>query len=177
MSLSSRNPVGGRGSGRVAERAAAVVTVSDSVSAGVAEDASGPVVAMLLEELGFTVTETVVVPDGIEPVGMEIERLAETVSLVVTTGGTGLAPRDVTPEATMSRLDREVPGISEAMRSATFGVIPHGMLSRGVSGLRGTCLIVNLPGSPKAVREGLEVVGPALAHAVEVASGNHGRHE
>ena len=160
----------------MADRTAAVVTVSDSVSAGAADDASGPVVAAVLADIGFVVAESIMVPDGIEPVRQALVRLAESNSLIVTTGGTGLAPRDVTPEATLQVIDREVPGISEAMRSATFGVIPHGMLSRGVAGLRGVCLIVNLPGSPKAVREGLEVVGPALVHAVDVASGNYGRH-
>lgn len=161
----------------MAEPTAAVVTVSDSVAAGTAEDRSGPVAAQALEALGFDVIGITIVPDGVDSVAGALRSLAETVDLVVTTGGTGLAARDLTPEATRAVIDREVPGLSEAMRSATFGVVPHGMLSRGVSGLVGTCLVVNLPGSVRAVTEGLEVIGPALPHAVAVASGIIGRHE
>ena len=159
------------------ERLAAVVTVSDSVAAGTNDDASGPVVAAALRELGFTVSETAVVPDGVDSVANVLTRLADVVSLIVTTGGTGLSPRDLTPEGTRLVIDREVQGISEAMRASTFGKIPFGMLSRGVSGLRGRCLIINMPGSPKAVLEGLDVVGPVLIHAVDLANGNFGRHE
>lgn len=161
----------------MAEPTAAVVTVSDSVAAGTAEDRSGPVAAQALEALGFDVIGITIVPDGVDSVAGALRNLAETVDLVVTTGGTGLSARDLTPEATRAVIDREVPGLSEAMRSATFGVVPHGMLSRGVSGLVGTCLVVNLPGSVRAVTEGLEVIGPALPHAVAVASGIIGRHE
>ena len=159
------------------ERLAAVVTVSDSVAAGTNDDASGPVVAAALRDLGFTVSETAVVPDGVDSVANVLTRLADVVSLIVTTGGTGLSPRDLTPEGTRLVIDREVQGISEAMRASTFGKIPFGMLSRGVSGLRGRCLIINMPGSPKAVLEGLDVVGPVLIHAVDLANGNFGRHE
>ncbi len=159
------------------ERLAAVVTVSDSVAAGTNDDASGPVIAAALRELGFTVSETAVVPDGVDSVANVLTRLADVVSLIVTTGGTGLSPRDLTPEGTRLVIDREVQGISEAMRASTFGKIPFGMLSRGVSGLRGRCLIINMPGSPKAVSEGLDVVGPVLIHAVDLANGNFGRHE
>jgi molybdenum cofactor synthesis domain-containing protein len=161
----------------VVERLAAVVTVSDSVAAGTNDDASGPVIAAALRELGFTVSETAVVPDGVDSVANVLTRLADIVSLIVTTGGTGLSPRDLTPEGTRLVIDREVQGISEAMRASTFGKIPFGMLSRGVSGLRGRCLIINMPGSPKAVSEGLDVVGPVLIHAVDLANGNFGRHE
>jgi molybdenum cofactor synthesis domain-containing protein len=163
-------------SGVVAEHPAAVVTVSDSASAGDSEDVSGGVAVDALESLGFTVASVSVIADGVESVSAEIVRLAETVSLIVTTGGTGLSPRDLTPEGTRAVLDREIPGMSEAMRADTFGNVPFGMLSRGVSGLRGTCVIVNLPGSPKAVTEGLSVIGPVLVHAVETASGDYGRH-
>jgi molybdopterin adenylyltransferase len=160
----------------VSERLAAVVTVSDSVATGTAEDVSGTVAAAALEELGFTVAESVVVADGIDSVANALKRLSDAVSLIVTTGGTGLSPRDLTPEGTRLVIDREVQGISEAMRADTFGKVPFGMLSRGVSGLRGGCLIVNMPGSPKAVAEGFAVVGPVLAHAVDIANGSFGRH-
>ena len=161
----------------MADPTAAVLTVSDSVAAGSADDRSGPVAAETLGALGFEVVGITVVADGIESVGGALRELARAVDLVVTTGGTGLAERDLTPEATRAVIDREVPGLSEAMRSATFGVVPHGMLSRGIAGLVGTCLVINLPGSVKAVTEGLEVIGPALPHAVAVATGFHGRHD
>lgn len=163
-------------SGIVADPTAAVVTVSDSTAAGDSEDVSGPVAVGALESLGFNVESASVIPDGVDSVSTELTRLAESVSLIVTTGGTGLSPRDLTPEGTREVLDREIPGLSEAMRADTFGKVPFGMLSRGVSGVRGRCVIVNLPGSPKAVAEGLSVIGPVLTHAVEVASGEFGRH-
>jgi molybdenum cofactor synthesis domain-containing protein len=161
----------------VADRTAAVVTVSDSVSAGTVTDTSGAVAAAALEELGFALAESVVVADGVESVAGVLTRLADHVSLIVTTGGTGTGPRDLTPEGTRSVIDREIPGIAEAMRAATFGKIPFGMLSRGVAGLKGRCLIVNMPGSPKAVAEGFDVIGPVLSHAVDVASGDFRRHD
>jgi molybdenum cofactor synthesis domain-containing protein len=130
-----------------------------------------------LEDLGFTIAESVVVADGVDSVADVLERLADLVSLVVTTGGTGLGPRDLTPEGTRSVIDRQVQGLSEAMRADTFGKVPFGMLSRGVSGVRGECLIVNMPGSPKAVAEGFDVIGPVLTHAVDLATGNFGRHD
>lgn len=161
----------------MADRTAAVVTVSDSVNAGTAIDTSGALAAAALEDLGFTVSESVVVADGVESVASALTRLADQVSLIVTTGGTGPSPRDLTPEGTRSVIDREIPGISEAMRAATFGKVPFGMLSRGVAGLRGGCLIVNMPGSPKAVAEGFDVIGSVLIHAVDIASGDFGRHD
>ena len=155
---------------------AAVVTVSDGVNAGVREDTSGAVAVEALTKLGFLVGEPIVIPDGEESVASTLSGLAGTVDLIITSGGTGLSPRDLTPEGTRSVIDREVPGLSEAMRADTFGKIPFGMLSRGVSGLIGKTLVVNLPGSPKAVAEGLEVVGPVLEHAIGIASGSHGDH-
>ena len=152
----------------MSELVAAVLTVSDRVSRGKAEDRSGPRAASVLAELGFEVQEQMVVPDGIEPVREALVTLAESVSLIVTTGGTGLAPRDLTPEATLSVIDREAPGIAEAMRAVTYGVNPHGMLSRGVAGSVGSTLIVNLPGSVKGVEESLDAVGTALRHGVEL---------
>lgn len=160
----------------MADITAAVVTVSDSTAAGANDDVSGPVARDVLEGFGFDVDVMSVIPDGMESVSQELIRLAGDVSLIVTTGGTGLSPRDLTPEGTRAVLDREIPGISEAMRSDTFGKVPFGMLSRGIAGLRGTCVIVNLPGSPKAVREGLAVIGPVLVHAVEIALGDFGDH-
>ncbi len=145
---------------------AAIITVSDRVSRGEADDRSGPVAARLVESYGFEVVATAVVPDGVDSVADALLAHAGRADLVLTTGGTGFAPRDLTPEATRSVIDRPAPGLAEAMRAATFGVNPHGMLSRGVAGIRGTTLIVNLPGSVKGVEESLGVIGPALAHGV-----------
>ena len=150
------------------ELTAAVLTVSDRVSRGEAEDRSGPLAAEMLAAHGFVVETMRVVPDGIDSVKAALLDLASRVALVVTTGGTGLAPRDVTPEATVEVIDRPVPGLVEAMRSATFGVNPHGMLSRAAAGVHGSTLILNLPGSTRGVAESLDVVGPALRHGVEL---------
>ena len=147
---------------------AVVVTVSDRVSAGTAEDRSGPAAVAKLASLGFPSAALHVVPDGVDSVRDALETLVAGHDLVVTTGGTGFSPRDLTPEATRLVIDREAPGLAEAMRAATFGKFPHGMLSRGVSGIAGSTLIVNLPGSVKAVEESLDVIGPALNHAVEL---------
>jgi len=152
----------------VAAMKAAVLTVSDRVTLGEAVDRSGPAVAEMLEVFGFTVVAVEVVQDGIAPVVAGLKRWIGEVPLVVTTGGTGFSPRDLTPEATQAVIEREAPGLAEAMRAATFGTTPHGMLSRGVCGMVGTTLVVNLPGSVKGATESLEVVGPALTHAVEL---------
>lgn len=155
---------------------AVVLTVSDRVSRGDAEDRSGPAAAGVLVDLGFAV-DLQVVPDGAEVVESALRRAAaDGAALVVTTGGTGMSPRDVTPEATRRVIEREAPGLSEAMRSATFGSNPHGMLSRGVSGIIGETLIVNLPGSVRGVEESLAVIGPALSHAVDLLTGGVGGH-
>lgn len=155
---------------------AAVITISDRVSRGEAEDRSGPAAVRLLESLGFT-TECALVPDGVEPVAAVLrEWIGRKVDLVVTTGGTGFAPRDLTPEATALVIDRSAPGLVEAMRSATFGVNPHGMLSRAIAGIAGTTLVVNLPGSVAGVEESLVVIGPALTHAVELLSARPSDH-
>lgn len=145
-----------------------VVTVSDRVSQGVAEDLSGPAAVTKLEEFGFAEPELMVVADGVESVSGLLAELVTDHDLIVTTGGTGFSPRDLTPEATRLVIDREAPGLAEAMRADTFGKFPHGMLSRGVCGIAGSTLIVNLPGSVKAVEESLDVVGPALRHGVEL---------
>jgi len=155
---------------------AGVLTVSDRVSRGEAEDRSGPRAAELLVGRGFA-AQVRVVPDGIAEVEAGIRRfLADGVDLVVTTGGTGFSPRDLTPEATRRVVDREAPGLAEAMRAATFGVNPHGMLSRAVAGLAGPALVVNLPGSVSGVEESLAAIGPALHHACELAAGGSSDH-
>jgi molybdopterin adenylyltransferase len=147
---------------------AVVVTVSDRAAAGLTEDRSGPAVAAKLAVHGFEGAEVRIVPDGVDSVKAILEELVVTHDLIVTTGGTGFSPRDVTPEATRLVIDREAPGLSEAIRADTFGKFPHGMLSRGVSGIAGSTLIVNLPGSVKAVEESMDVIGPALRHGVEL---------
>jgi molybdenum cofactor synthesis domain-containing protein len=146
----------------------AVVTVSDRVSRGEAEDRSGPEAVSLLESLGFDVAEVRVVADGQESVAGALRDLVGTVDLVVTSGGTGFSARDLTPEGTAAVIERPAPGLAEAMRAVTFGVNPHGMLSRGIAGIAGTTLIVNLPGSVRGVRESLGVIGPALRHGLEL---------
>jgi len=151
---------------------AAVVTVSDGVSAGVREDTSGDVLAELLRDEGFEV-ERSVVPDDVESIASAITALGDSgVSLVLTTGGTGFAPRDVTPEATRGVVDREAPGLAEAIRADALARTPHALLSRGIAGLRGATLVVNLPGSPGGCRDGFEVLRPALRHGLELAAGD-----
>ncbi len=152
---------------------AAVLTVSDRGARGVRADESGPVLAELLREAGASVVAREVVSDELEPLVALLRELAdrEDVNLLVTTGGTGLGPRDNTPEATRAVVEREVPGIGEAMRAETLRQTPTAMLSRGVCGVRSGALVVNLPGSPKAVRECFAVIRPVLAHAVATLAG------
>lgn len=147
---------------------AAVLTVSDRSYQGQRDDASGPLIAERLAGLGFRVEFREIVPDQVEPIAEKLRHWADTaqVELVLTTGGTGLAPRDVTPEATLSIQDRAVPGLSEWLRSATFAKTKFAVLSRGISAIRRGTLIVNLPGSPKAVGEYLDLLGPILPHAL-----------
>jgi molybdopterin adenylyltransferase len=146
---------------------AAVLTVSDRVSRGEADDASGDLLEGLLRADDHNV-ERRVVPDEADEIAAAIEELAAAVELVLTTGGTGLAPRDVTPEATRTVLQREAPGIAEALRADSIAKTPHGLLSRGVAGVVGRSLVVNLPGSPGGCRDGYAVLRPALAHAVSL---------
>jgi molybdenum cofactor biosynthesis protein B len=149
---------------------AAVLTVSDGVTAGVREDASGDVLEELLSGEGFDVVRQAV-PDERSAIAAAIEELAAETSLVLTTGGTGFAPRDVTPEATRPLLEREAPGIAEAIRADAVSRTPHALLSRGVAGLLGPTLVVNLPGSTGGCRDGFAVLRPALRHGLELAAG------
>ena len=146
---------------------AAVLTVSDRVSRGEAEDGSGDTLEELLRADGYEV-ERRLVPDEAEQISAAIVELAEDAALVLTTGGTGLAARDVTPEATRSVLEREAPGISQAIRADSIAKTPHGLLSRGLAGTVGTALVVNLAGSPGACRDGYAVLQPALTHALKL---------
>jgi molybdopterin adenylyltransferase len=150
---------------------AAVLTVSDGVSAGEREDASGDALEELLRDDGYEVLRRIV-PDEKVAIARAISELAEDASLVLTTGGTGFAPRDVTPEATRAGLDREAPGIAEAIRADALARTPHALLSRGVAGLVGATLVVNLPGSTGGCRDGYAVLRPALRHGLELAAGD-----
>ena len=144
---------------------AAVLTVSDRVSRGEAQDASGDLLEHLLRTDEYAVVRRVVA-DEADAIAVAIEELAASADLVLTTGGTGLAPRDVTPEATRTVLQREAPGIAEALRADSIAKTPHGLLSRGVAGVLGRTLVVNLPGSTGGCRDGYAVLRPALGHAV-----------
>lgn len=150
---------------------AAVLTVSDGVHAGVREDKSGDLLEELLRGDGYDVVRRVV-PDDRDVISEAISQLADDALLVLTTGGTGFAPRDVTPEATRAVIDREAPGIAETIRADSVTKTPHALLSRGVAGLRGRTLVVNLPGSTGGCRDGFAVLRPALAHGLELASGD-----
>ncbi len=151
-----------------------VITASDKGAVGEREDTSGPALQNLLLPWG-DVTETAIVPDEQATLAAKMrELLSSEVDAIITTGGTGLSPRDVTPEATLEVIDREVPGIAEAIRRETAAATPKAMLSRGVAGISGSTLIVNLPGSPKAVAECLAVIAPVLDHALETVSGRGG---
>ncbi len=154
---------------------AAVLTVSDGVSAGEREDVSGEALAELLAGQGYEV-ERRVVPDERDTIAAAIRELAASAQVVLTTGGTGMGPRDVTPEATGDVLDRLAPGIAEAVRSDSIAKTPHGLLSRGLAGVHGSTLVVNLPGSPGGARDGFDVLRPALGHALGLLAGEPTAH-
>ncbi|HHT17187.1 MAG TPA: MogA/MoaB family molybdenum cofactor biosynthesis protein [Papillibacter sp.] len=155
---------------------AAVITVSDKGSQGLREDTGGPLVRSMLEEAGYEVAHTAVVPDEQEQIERALIHCADMldIALVVTTGGTGFSPRDVTPEATLAVCDRLTPGIPEAMRAESLKITNRGMLSRQQAGIRGRTLIINLPGSPKAIRENFAAVLPALDHGLEMLRAKKG---
>jgi molybdenum cofactor synthesis domain-containing protein len=155
---------------------AAVITLSDKGAKGERIDESGPLIVDILQKAGYVIEETMILPDGIQPLKNNLIRLADgrQMDLILTTGGTGFSPRDLTPEATMQVATRNAPGIAEAMRAYSLSITPRAMLSRAASVLRGSTLIVNLPGSPKAVKEHLEYILPSLEHGIKIAAGRDG---
>lgn len=153
---------------------AAVITISDSRSAGAAADESGPVAASLLRDMGFEVVESRIVPDDADLIATTVRELCSRARLIVTTGGTGIGPRDVTPEALSPLFDRELPGFGEIMRVGSFSKTPLSIISRGGAGIIGRSLIVMLPGSPRGVHDGLELLGSAIKHVLKVLSTGSG---
>lgn len=153
---------------------AVVITASDACSVGEREDASGAALVQLLTDLGAQIVAKEILNDDLEPLSEMLRAYADRadVNLIVTTGGTGFGPRDNTPEATLRVIEREAPGLAEAMRMETLKHTPMAMISRGVCGIRSGTLIVNLPGSPKAVRESFEVIKPVLSHVIALLEGN-----
>ena len=156
---------------------AVVLTISDACSRGEREDESGRTLVKLLNDLGAEIVDAAILSDDLEPLAAALKAFADRddVNLIVTTGGTGLGPRDNTPEATLRVIERDAPGLAEAIRAESLKVTPMAMISRGVSGVCNSTLIINLPGSPKAVRESFAVIKPVLSHAADLLAG-HTRH-
>src|SRR5215813_9225529 len=152
---------------------AVVITASDACALGEREDASGAALVQLLTDLGAAIVATKILSDDLDPLAQSLVDFADRddVNLIITTGGTGLGPRDNTPEATQRIIEREVPGIAEAIRAESLKITPMAMISRGVCGVRSGTLIINLPGSPKAVKESFAVIVPVLSHATELLEG------
>jgi molybdenum cofactor synthesis domain-containing protein len=153
---------------------AAIITVSDKGSQGKRQDLSGPAIAEMLAGAAIEIKNSLIVPDEIDQIQKAIINFAdiEKVDLILTTGGTGVSPRDVTPDATLNIIDKQIPGMAEAMRYESRKITPHAMISRAIAGIRGKCLIINLPGSPRGAKENLAVILPALKHAVEKIKGD-----
>jgi molybdopterin adenylyltransferase len=153
---------------------AVVITVSDRGARGEREDGSGPEIARLIQAMGMEIIGRQIIPDEKELISRALIKWSdgEKTDLILTTGGTGVSPRDVTPDATREVIEREIPGMAEAMRRQSMIVTPHAMISRALVGIRGRTLIINLPGSPKGARENLNVLLPALAHAIEKIKGD-----
>jgi molybdenum cofactor synthesis domain-containing protein len=153
---------------------AGVITVSDKGSRGEREDLSGKEIVRMLSAIDAVVEAAVIIPDETAEIKKTLIDYADArkLDLILTTGGTGVSPRDLTPDATLAVIDKEIPGMGEAMRRESAAITPHAMISRAVAGIRGRTLIVNLPGSPKGVRENLSVVLPALKHAIEKIQGD-----
>jgi molybdenum cofactor synthesis domain-containing protein len=151
-----------------------IITVSDRGASGERQDTSGPEIASIVSNAGYSVVEKLIVPDDKSLICNKLIFWSDggEADLILTTGGTGVSPRDVTPDATLEVIEKQLPGLPEAMRRVSASITPHAMLSRAVAGIRGKTLIVNLPGSPKAARENLEVILPALPHAIEKIKGD-----
>ena len=152
----------------------AILTLSDKGSRGEREDASGPLIQEMIKDLPSEIIHYEIIADEKEEIAEALKKCADRLKadLILTTGGTGLSPRDVTPDATLAVIEREAPGFAEAMRAESLKKTPHAMISRAVVGIRGSCLIVNLPGSPKSVKENLSVILPALPHALSKLKGD-----
>lgn len=146
----------------------AIVTISDSGARGERHDLSGDTIEQLMDRAGYRLADRRIIPDEFSDIEATLRELSDGVNLILTTGGTGFSPRDITPEATRAVIERETPGISEALRAYSLQITPRAMLSRAVSGIRGSCLIINLPGSPKAVRESLEYLLESLGHGLDI---------
>ncbi|HEX2945492.1 MAG TPA: MogA/MoaB family molybdenum cofactor biosynthesis protein [Clostridia bacterium] len=155
---------------------AGIITASDKGHAGERIDESGRLLSEILQKMGAEVVDYVVVPDERSIISSNMKRMSDElgIDLILTTGGTGFSPRDVTPEATLDVIDRNVPGIPEAMRAASLRMTPHAMLSRAVSGIRNRTLIINLPGSPRGVQECMDIILPAIPHGIQILKGQTG---